>query len=250
MMKIACVVLLAWVCLGPEAGPVRAAEGAGPERSYREARARWEKERSSAEAGWQLGRACYSLAEQATNDTQRAALANEGIDACRRAVALAPTNAAGHYYLGLNLGQLAQTKLLGALKLIDQMEASWRQAIALEGKFDYAGGHRALGILYRDAPGWPTSIGNKSKGRQHLLKAVELAPEYPGNKLALLDSYVKWGERKTVQQQAAETEKFLKAAREKFSGETWALAWRDWDARWAKIKANAAVNVARSPRDH
>ena len=150
--------------------------------------------------------------------------------------------------MGLNYGQLAQTKLLGALKLVDQMEESWKQTIQLDPKFDYAGGYRTLGVLYRDAPGWPTSLGSRSKARQHLQKAMEVCPEYPGNRLSLFEAYAKWGEKKTVQAQTNATEEFLKTARQKLTGEAWALDWRDWDKRWEKIKSKCASVTARSPR--
>jgi len=219
-----------------------------PERLYDEAKARFQKETNSVEAAWEFGRATFDLADLSTNDTQRAALAHEGIDACRHGVRLDPESAGAHYYLGLNYGQLAQTKLLGAIKLVDSMEESWKKTIQLDPKFDYAGGHRTLGVLYRDAPGWPTSIGSRSKARQHLQKAVELCPEYPGNRLSLFEAYAKWGEKKAVQAQVKETEEFLKAARQRLTGEDWTLDWQDWDQRWEKIKARCAIVAARSPR--
>src|SRR5262245_26399653 len=103
-----------------------------PKLLYEEARARYQKETNSVEAAWQFGRAAFDLADLATNDTQRAALAQEGIDACRHGVGLDPKSAPAHYYLGLNYGQLAQTKLLGALKLVDRMEESWKKTIELD----------------------------------------------------------------------------------------------------------------------
>src|SRR6185503_2697850 len=251
-----------WFCVwvlsvGLGASGIRAADDvarvtsipARPKRVYDEAKERYRKETNGVEAAWVFGRAAFDLAELATNDTQRAALAQEGIDACRHGIGLDPKSAPAHYYLGLNLGQLATTKLLGALKLVDQMEDVWKKTIQLDPKFDYAGGHRTIGILYRDAPGWPTSLGSRSKARQHLQKAVELCPEYPGNRLSLFEAYAKWGEKKAVQSQATATEEFLKTARQQFTGEAWALDWRDWDKRWEKIKAKCGAVPARSPRD-
>lgn len=220
-----------------------------PERLYIEARERYQKETNSVEAAWGFGRAAFDLADVSTNDNQRAALAQEGIDACRRGLRLNSKSPGAHYYLGLNYGQLAQTKLLGALKLVEYMEDSWKMTIELDPKFDYAGGYRTLGVLYRDAPGWPTSIGSRSKARRHLQKAVELCPEYPGNRLSLFEAYAKWGEKKAVRDQVKATEEYLKAARQRLSGESWELDWRDWDQRWERIKARCAVATARSPRE-
>ena len=41
----------------------------------------------------------------------RARLANEGMDACHKLIAVQPKSGPGHYYLGMNEGQLARTEL-------------------------------------------------------------------------------------------------------------------------------------------
>jgi hypothetical protein len=69
-----------------------------------------EYKRESHTAAWQFGRACFDLAEFATNNTERASLAEQGIAACRQAMARESNSAPAHYYLGMNLGQLAETK--------------------------------------------------------------------------------------------------------------------------------------------
>ncbi len=209
--------------------------------AFDRAQERWRRESNSVEAAWTFGRATFDWAEFATNDHQRSTLAELGIAACRRGVALESTNVAAHYYLGLNLGQLARTKLLGALKLIDEMEAQWTNAIRLDPHFDYGGPHRALGVLYRDAPGWPTSIGSQKKSRQNLEAALKLHPEYPGNVITLQEGLVEWGSKKTVRDRVKETETFLKKARELFQGEAWAWDWEDWDQRWAAVKRKAGL---------
>lgn len=207
------------------------------ERLYSETRRRWQRETNSDEAAWHFARACFDWADIATNDARRAAIAEEGIAASRRAIQLAPKSAAGHYYLGLNLGQLAQTKLWGALKLIDQMESAWFAAVELDPKFDYAGPHRALTLLYRDAPGWPTSVGSRSKARRHLQKAIELSPDYPGNRICWLESLLEWGEVTAVRTHLESVERMLQDARTKFTGEMWARDWEDWDRKWRKIQS-------------
>jgi len=221
--------------------PPRGTHAPRVEAAFRAAQARWLKDSNSVEAAWQFGRRAHDWAEFATNDHQRAAIAEMAIAACRRAIVLDSKQAAAHYYLGLNLGQLARTKLLGALKLIDEMELEWTTAASLDPKFDYAGPHRALGILYRDAPGWPTSIGSGKKSRRHLEKAVELHPEYPGNRLSLFQGYIEWGDQKLIREKAAETEVFLQKARAVFVGEEWVLDWEEWEQRWLEIKRKADV---------
>ena len=215
---------------------------------YSESLQRWQRETNNPESAWQFARACFDWADFAPSDSRRAAIAEEGISASRKAVTLQPKLAAPHYYLGLNLGHLAQTKMIGAFKLIVEMETTWKQSLELDPRFDFAGTHRSLGLLYLDAPGWPTSIGSRTKARHHLQKAVELAPEYPGNRLCLLEAQLKWGEAKLVRDQIETTEEALKLARARFPADEWARDWQDWDLRWRKIKAKAAAVAARSPK--
>ena len=194
---------------------------------------------ASPAAARQLALACFDRADYATNDAQRATLAEQGIAASRRAIQLEPRSAAAHHYLGLNLGQLARTKLLRALHLLTEMEAAWTTAAALDAKFHYGGPHRSLGLLYLDAPGWPVSLGSRAKARQQLQRAVQLCPEYPDNALCLLEAQLKWGETRLVRAQLDNVARTIATARATFTGETWARDWLDWDERWRKIKAKA-----------
>src|SRR4051812_17219599 len=119
------------------------------------------------EAASKFAKACAEGAESAENNEQRATVAEEGIAAARFVTDIAPTNAAGFYYLALNYGELARTKSIGALSLVKKMEHAFLQAIQLDPPLEHGGPDRSLGMLYRDAPGRPASIGNRSKAREH-----------------------------------------------------------------------------------
>ncbi len=205
-------------------------------RAFLAARDRLQREPTQAEAAWKLGRAAFDWAEFATNDTQRAAIAEVGIAACRSLTSRLPELAPGHYYLALNLGQLARTKFLGALPIVDEMEIELKQAIALDSALDYAGADRSLGLLYFDAPGWPTSIGSRTKARLHLERAVALSPDFPDNRLSLLEAYLKWRDREGIQKERAKLDELLPRARSKWVGEPWDASWPDWNQRWQKIQ--------------
>src|SRR5436309_13617812 len=125
----------------------------------------------------------------------------------------------------MNLGELARTKSIGALRRVRERESEFKQAIELDEKFDLGRPHRSLGLLYLDAPGWPTSIGSRAKARMHLRAAVELCPDYPENLLCLLEAYLKWGDKSAVQSQLASTEDTLRWARKALSGEKWESSW-------------------------
>jgi tetratricopeptide (TPR) repeat protein len=231
--------LLAWAAVTAESqvGTLPESPRAAVERAYAEAKERVRAQPTNAEAGWQLGRACFDRAELAENNSERAQAAQEGIQVCRRAIQLAPQSAAAHYYLGLNLGQWARVKRLGALGAIEEMEQALQTALTLDPKFDYAGAHRSLGLLYRDAPGWPLSVGKRDKARAHLLKAVELSPEYPDNQLNLVEAYLKWGDRSSAEKQRQAAESTLAQARLILTGPQWQTSWADWDQRWHKAQA-------------
>ena len=96
---------------------------------------------------------------------------------------------AGALLSGHDYGQLARAEApsLAAYRLVRQMEREFKTAADLDKSFDYAGPERTLGLLYRDAPGWPVSIGSRRTAREYLELAAKLAPDYPGNHLNLVE---------------------------------------------------------------
>jgi hypothetical protein len=201
------------------------------------AQSRYDAEPTNTIVAWQLGRAAFNRGEFATNDTERAALAVQGIGVCRKTLERDPKCAPAHYYLGLNLGQLARTKLLGALPLVGEMERGFKTARALDENFDYAGPDRFLGQLYFQAPGCPASVGSHSKARKHLERAAELAPDYPENRLNLAEGYVKWRDKKSLQRELDALATLWPAAQTNFTGVEWEAAWLEWQPRYDKLRA-------------
>jgi len=194
---------------------------------------------TNAETAWQFLRASFDWAEYATNDSQRAGIAEIGIAAGRRLVSQTTNLAASHYYLAMNLGQLARTKTLGALRIVDEMEVLFLRARALDEKFDYAGSDRCLGLLYLDAPGWPASVGSRSRARRHLKRAVELAPTYPENRINLLEALLRWNDREAIAEELPPASKVLEEGRHTFTGNAWAPSWLDWSPRWKAVLEKA-----------
>ena len=207
------------------------------EQAYDAAKARYQTNMDDDAAARQFASACFDRADQTPKDSVRATMAHEGIQVCRRWLQRAPDATAAHYYLGMNIAQLARTKSLGALPLLKEMEKEWLATLLLDPHFDFAGADRNLGLLYRDAPGFPLSIGSRAKAAQHLQHAVELNPEYPENHLNLIETNFK---RKpaAVAGEYKRLRALLPAARKQFSGTQWKSAWEDWDARLKKIQSH------------
>ena len=164
---------------------------------------------------------------------------NLGIDASKTLIERAPRSAPGHYYLAMNSGELADAEApsLAAYKLVHEIEREFKTAAELEVQYDFAGPARCLGLLYRDAPGWPLSVGSKHKAREWLERAVALAPDYPDNQLNLAESQLKWHQRDEAEKTLQTIATRWPAAQTNFTGETWEPDWHDWNTRRAALQA-------------
>ena len=211
------------------------------------ARANYDKAKTNPEAAWRLGRAIFDLADVLDDSNESKKLAQEGVAICQQAVSLAPDQAPGHYYLALNLGELARSKKLGALKLLHVMEDELTKALEADPKFDYSGPDRTLGMLYLEAPSFPISIGSRNKARAHLQAAVNRNPEYLENRICLAEADARWGDVKQLQSELNRIHAEIPSAKARFSGERWAADWRDWNNRIKKLEARQGSLAANPP---
>jgi hypothetical protein len=200
---------------------------------FQSAQIRFQSNTNNPAAAWQFARACFDFADFATNETRRAAIAREGIAACQELLARETNSAPGHYYLAMNCGQFARAEApsVAAYRLVKQIENEFKTAADLDKSFDYAGPERCLGLLYRDAPGWPFSIGSKRKARDFLEQAAKLAPDDPENHLNLAESYLQWHESDNAKSELKTLDALWPSAQTNFTGEAWERSWDDWAAR-------------------
>jgi hypothetical protein len=201
------------------------------EAEYSRAQNHFQSDTNNATAAWEFARAGFIFADFVSNPAEHAAIARQGIAASRQAIALATNSAPAHYYLALNLGQLARTETLEALTLVREMETEFKTAARLDGHFDYAGPERYLGILYRNAPGWPLSIGNRHEAREWLELADRLAAEYPENHLNLVESHLQWHEPDEARHELEALDTLWPSARTNLVGPAWEANWADWSTR-------------------
>jgi hypothetical protein len=212
---------------------------------YHRAQTQFQSNTNDPTAAWQFARACYDFNDFATNNAGRATLANQGIAACRQLLACESNTAPGHYYLAIELGQLADTKRnLAAFKMVKEMEHEFKTADDLDEHFDYAGPARCLGLLYRDAPGWPVSIGSRHKAREWLEQAVKLVPNYPENRLNLVESHWQWKDREAAGNELKTLDALWPSAQTIFTGEAWERSWNDWSTRREVARKNLKETAA------
>lgn len=209
----------------------------------------WLAHPDQAEAACRLGRTSYDWADYATNSEQRAAVAQAGITACRQALARDPQSATAHYYLAMDYGELAEAEepSLAAYKLIREIESEFKLAADLDERLDFAGPARGLGLLYRDAPGWPVSIGSRRKAREYLDHAAALAPNYPENQLNLVETHVRWHQPGEAEQAWQKLAAIWPAARTNLTGVAWEASWDDWTKRRAAVTADYQKAFRRAP---
>ena len=196
-----------------------------------------------------LAQSSFDLADLATNETQRAVMARTGIAACRAWLARESNSAPGHYYLAMNLGKLAQAEApsLAAYRLVHEMEREFLTAAERDVRFDHAGPARSLGELYFQAPGWPFSVGSNRKAREWFDRAVELAPEYPGNQLNLAEAQLQGREPDAFAMTMKNLAALWPTAKTNFTGEAWEPCWLDWSTHRAALTAEAQKIFKHAP---
>jgi len=218
---------------------------------YHRTQAEYRAKTNDNAVAWQFARACFEYADIVADSDQRASIANQGIDACKQLLARDPKSAPGHYYLAMNMGELARTKMLGALKLVREMEVEFKTALDLNDHFDFGGPARSLALLYRESPGWPTSIGSKRKAATCLQQAMKIAPEFPENRLVLIETYLKWRDTDSARKELDALDTAWPEAQKSFTGEQWEHDWVDWTNRRddAHAKLSGLQEPTKSPRN-
>ena len=205
------------------------------------ARKRSAAEATNSAAAWELGRACFVRGELPASPAAQEKLYAEGVTAGRHSVALDPKCGPAHYYLGMNIGRVADLKRnLAAFGMVKEVEKEFERARELDEKFCSAGPDRNLGLLYLHAPGWPISVGSQKLARKHFERAVKLAPDFPENRLNLAEAYLQWREKKLLQQELEALQQLWTRAKTNLTGVAWEEDWADWESRRAQLPKPAA----------
>jgi hypothetical protein len=132
------------------------------------------------------------------------------------------------YWLAAALGLQARERSATAHDALPHMVALLERAEASEPSLDNAGPARVLAILLLRAPGWPVGPGDPEAALMEAKKAVQTAPTYAPNQLALGEALRKNGQ----EFRAAYTEALRLAEAEGATSDPDSKGWAD-DARKA-----------------
>ncbi|MDO9533239.1 MAG: TRAP transporter TatT component family protein [Deltaproteobacteria bacterium] len=159
-----------------------------------------------------LGRTCFVLG-QLVPESQAMAYYQQGQPYAETLIREEPNRVEGHYWLAMSLCGQAEVggKLLGH-RLLPRILEELKRAVAMDAAFDQAGAHRVLGRIYYEAPGWPLSVGDLAKSRQHLQAAVHLSPATSTNHLYLAETLLRLNESALARQELAQVLKSTRGA--------------------------------------
>lgn len=126
----------------------------------------------------QLSRLEFMQAQLEANKERRLLLFKSCLATANRSIALNADDAVGLFWKAAAMGKMAEDSgILNALRMLRPMERILLRVISLDEKYENAGGHRALGRMYHQLPGFPLSFGSNQKALKHLKQAYELFPK-------------------------------------------------------------------------
>lgn len=148
--------------------------------SARSAVAIWETQLKanprSFEVAWKIARVSYWLGgHEDSKDKQRAAL-ERGVEVGRLATELQPERPEGHFWMGANMGTLAESYgLTQGLRYRGAVKDALEKVLRLDPAFMRGSADRALGRWYNRVPG--LFGGSNKKSEEHLRKSLTYNPQ-------------------------------------------------------------------------
>jgi tetratricopeptide (TPR) repeat protein len=127
------------------------------------------------ESAWKLARARYWLGTNGLPEPQRKAALEAGIAAARAAAALEPKRPEGHFWIGANMGALAESfGLRQGIRYRGAIKDALQTTLQIDPAFADGSADRALGRWYFKVPG--LFGGSDRKSEEHLRKALAFNP--------------------------------------------------------------------------
>ncbi len=181
------------------------------------------------EAWWRIAKFVCYLADDISGP-EKLKLLDEGISAGKRAVALRPNGAEGHFWLGADEGLFAEAgSMWAALRLVDAIKAEMEAVVRLDSDYEEGAGLRTLARIYYRAPFFKG--GDKRRSIQLLEECLKRYPENSLTMLYLADSLLAVGQRDAAREQL---ERILKLCSDPLYGPELADNQEEARARLAK----------------
>lgn len=151
-----------------------------------------EAEPENPDALWRLGRSWIRLGERLEGKKPRIQAFERAENALDRAIKLDASNPEAHYWRGIALGRIGQTRgILKSLFMVGPIKRGMRRVLELDPK--HSGAHHVLGEMYRQLPGF--AGGSHSLAVEELEKALALGPDHTAHYPALAQAYLDAGRR-------------------------------------------------------
>ncbi len=141
----------------------------------------------------QLGRALYLLGEGEKDDRRKLDYLGRSLAASKTALADDPSDSVSLYWKAMAL--LQEADVVGGLGALSDVREALRDLKTVSKSapaYDGAGAFRSRGKVLIEAPAW-SLIGDKKKGLELLVRAVNIAPGNLVNRLYLAQAYLKNG---------------------------------------------------------
>ena len=142
---------------------------------------------------------CYLLLVTEESDgATRLADAKRGRRLAEVALKTYPQSGGVHYLAAYLTALEAQNDRVRGLDLVPIIEREALAAAELNPGVDHGGPDRMLGELYLRAPGLPMSVGDSAKAVVHYRRARDQDPNYPENRLGLVEALMAEDELKAA----------------------------------------------------
>jgi tetratricopeptide (TPR) repeat protein len=150
------------------------------------------------ESAWKLARARYWLGKHIA-EKDRKAMLESGIEAARVAVRVAPNKPEGHFWIGANMGSLAESfGVHQGLKYRGEIKSELETVLRLDPAFQEGSADRALGRWYNKVPG--LFGGSNKQSEAHLRKALTYDPQSTATLYFLAETLIDEGKKDEAKQ--------------------------------------------------
>jgi len=151
------------------------------------------RDRDAVDAAWKLARACYWLGGHVARDLQRREY-ERGVEAGRRAAALAPARPEGFFWMAANMGALAESfGLRQGLRYRGAIRDALETVLKIDPAFQDGSADRALGRWYFKVPG--LFGGSNQKSVEHLRRSLTYNPDSTASHFFLAETLLDMNRR-------------------------------------------------------